>query len=90
MDSELVRAVRPFKTRAGIWIMPGSVAAIESAEAHAAYASGDGVSARTGVDEAAVVRMRETAMVRSAARGNGKCRTSSTQAQQKSRSLSRI
>ena len=87
MDTELVRALRPFKTQAGIWIMPGSVAAMGSTEAHAAYAAGNGVPARTGVDEAAVVRMRETAMVRTAIQGNGKCRTSSTQA--RPRSLSR-
>lgn len=85
-----VRALRPFRTPAGIWIMPGVVAELKADVAHAGFADGSCVPARTGVDEAAVVRTLETAAVRTVAQGNGKCRTFSKQVQQKSRSLSRI
>lgn len=82
-----VRALRPFRTPAGIWIMPGPVVELKADVAQAGFASGACVPARTGVDEAAVIKLRETAMVRAAAQGNGKCHTSSTQA--RPRSLSR-
>lgn len=78
-ESIRVRALRPFKSPGGIWIMPGNVVALPEAEANAAFRKGDGVPARTGVDEAAVINLRETTMVR----GNGKCRTFSQRGRRK-------
>jgi hypothetical protein len=73
-DTILVRALRPFRMPSGIWIMPGNVVSVAPGIAEAGFKTGACVPARTGVDEAAVIKLRETEMVRAIAPRNGKCR----------------
>jgi hypothetical protein len=84
-DTVLVRALRPFRMPSGIWIMPGNVVGVRADVAQAAFSSGACVPARTGVDEAAVIKLRETEMVRTAIPRNGKCLTPSASGRPKNR-----
>jgi len=84
-DTVLVRALRPFRMPSGIWIMPGNVVAVKAEMAQAAISSGACVPARTGVDEAAVIKVRETEMVRAMAPRNGKCLTPSASGRPRNR-----